>query len=200
MNANKTKIEPSYLNSINKKATNPRELSITDQMRLALLHNMLELEQSGRTLFFLTVTYRPYQNKIYGAVDVDQFFARLYVQHFLPELLKTRHYNRSKFRPLQPVTYAFIDEHKPDFVKSAFDPNLLELTSRLHHHAVLAVHPETLCSIQNLVGTNTMKTGFSSKVMTTDLKPCDAGAVGYASKKFGSYPDFLIFPDRVERK
>lgn len=185
-------IQP-FIQSINESVTNPRELSITDQMRNGLLQMMLEHQESGRFLFFLTVTYKPFQNKVYSPQDVDQFFTRFYMHHFLPELLQTKHYNRSKFRPFQPITFSFIDEHKPVATKSISNPNLLELSSRLHHHAVLAVHPDTLEQIQTLVGENTMRTGFSSKVMTTDLKPCDAGAVGYSSKMLHRYPDFLTF-------
>lgn len=199
MNTKPIKIEP-YLESINPSVTTSRELSWTDQCRYGILKNLMDLEQSGRSLYFLTVTYRPYQNKIYVPADVDHFFARFYVQNFLPELLGTKHYNRNRFRSLQPVTYAFLDEHKPEVIKSSTNPNLLEVTSRLHHHAVLAVHPETLDSIQKLIGTNTMQSGFSSKIMTTDLRPCDAGVAGYASKKFAQYPDFLLFPDRIKTK
>jgi hypothetical protein len=91
------------------------------------------------------------------------------------------------------VTLAFIDEHKPVAMKSRTNPDLLELSSKLHHHAVLAVHPDTLERLKTLVGENTMQTGFSSKVMTTDLRPCDASAVGYASKMLHRYPEYRIF-------
>ena len=198
MNTKSIQNSPPFIQSINPSATTLRVLSNTDQMRYGLLQNMLDHQESGRSLFFLTLTYKPFQNKIYSPEDVDQFFTRFYVHHFLPELLQTRHYNRSKFRPLQPNTYAFIDEHKPTTIKSRTNPDLIEISSKLHHHAVLAVHPDTLERIQSLAGENTMNTGFSSKIMTTDLKPCDAGAVGYSSKMLKKFPDFLIFPDKLK--
>lgn len=193
MNTNTIQNAPPFIQSINPSATSLRVLSNTDQMRYGLLQMMLNHQESGRSLFFMTITYKPFQNKIYSSQDVDQFFNRFYIHHFLPELLQTKHYNRSKFRPIQPITIAFIDEHKPVVTKSKTNPDLLELSSKLHHHAVLAVHPNTLERIQTLVGENTMQTGFSSKIMTTDLKPCDAGAVGYSSKMFHRYPEYLIF-------
>ena len=196
MNTKPIQNDPDYIKSINKSVTTTRELSTTDQMRFGLLQMMLKHQESGRSLFLLSITYKPYQNKIYSSQDVDQFFTRFYLRHFLPELIQTKHYNRSKFRRIQPITISFIDEHKPTVIKSRTNPDLLELSSKLHHHAVLAVHPETLERIQTLTGENTMQTGFSSKIMTTDLRPCDVGAVGYASKMFHRYPDFLIFPDK----
>ena len=193
MNTKPIQNNPDFIQSVNKSVTNSRELSTTDQMRYGLLQMMLEHQESGRSLFMLTTTYKPYQNKIYSYEDVNQFFTRFYLHHFLPELIQTKHYNRSKFRSIQPITISFIDEHKPIATKSRSNPDLLELSSKLHHHAVLAVHPDTLERIQTLVGENTMKIGFSSKIMTTDLRPCDVGAVGYASKMFHRYPDFLTF-------
>lgn len=193
MNTKPIQNDSPFIQSINQSATTPQELSSSDQKRYGLLQMMLKHQESGRSLFLLTLTYKPFQNKIYSSQDVDQFFTRFYLHHFLPELLQTKHYNRSKFRPIQPITISFIDEHKPTVTKSRSNPDLLELSSKLHHHAVLAVHPDTLERIQTLVGENTMQTGFSSKIMTTDLRPCDAGAVGYASKMFHRYPDFLTF-------
>ena len=193
MNTKSIQINPEFIRSINQSVTTPRELSTTDQMRYGLLQMMLEHQESGRSLFMISTTYKPYQNKIYSPQDVDQFFTRFYLHHFLPELIQTKHYNRSKFRSIQPITIAFIDEHKPTVIKSRTNPDLLELSSKLHHHAVLAIHPDTLERIHSMVGENTMKTGFSTKIMTTDLRSCDVGAVGYASKMFHRYPDFLTF-------
>jgi hypothetical protein len=193
MNTKPIQTNPEFIQSINQSATSPRELSSTDQMRYGFLQMMLDHQESGRSLFFLTLTYKPFQNKVYSSQDVDQFFSTFYRHHFLPELLQTRNYHRPKFRPIQPITVAFIDEHKPVATQSRTNPDLLELSSKLHHHAVLAVHPDTLERIQTLVGENTMQTGFSSKIMTTDLRPCDASAVGYASKMLHRYPEYRIF-------
>lgn len=198
MNTKPIHNSPAFVQSINPSATNPQELSGTDRMRYGFLQMMLNHQESGRSLFLLTLTYKPFQNKVYSSQDVDQFFTRFYLHHFLPELLQTKHYTYNKHRPFQPITVAFIDEHKPTVTKSRSNPDLIEISSKLHHHAVLAVHPKTLDRIQKLVGENTMQTGFSSKIMTTDLKPCDAGAVGYASKMMKKFPDFLIFPNKLK--
>ena len=152
MNSQPIQNDPIFIQSINQSVTSPRELSSSDQMRYGLLQMMLNHQESGRSLFLLSITYKPFQNKIYSPQDVDQFFTRFYLHHFLPKVLQTKHYNRSKFRPIQPVTIAFIDEHKPTVNKSRSNPDLLELSSKLHHHAVLAVHPDTLERIQTLIG------------------------------------------------
>lgn len=178
--------------------------SISNQYRLGLTE-MIHLKsiQEDRTLFHLTLTYKPYQDRIYQESDVNKFFIKFYTQYLLPHLLGTRRIQNK--RELQPICLAFIDEHemKPVKVSRLIDTGELrdchEFPARLHHHAILAVHPSNVEVMQNLVGTNTLNSGeFSHKVMTSDLKECDAKRLLYASKMMKRYPDFLSFPDRMK--
>jgi len=75
---------------------------------------------------------------------------------------------------------------------------MFEFPIRLHHHAILAVHPDNVDQLRHLVGTNTL-TRFGHKIMTSDLKECDAIRTLYASKMYWKYPDFLSFPDKMYR-
>lgn len=168
-------------------------LSRSDLNRLALTEMMyLKSLQENRTLFHVSLTYKPFEDRIYRESDVNQFFTRFYLQHLLPYLLHTRRIQ--KHRDLQPICLAFVDEHEmtPVFVNDA-----VLFPERLHHHAILAVHADHVELMQDLVGTNTLNTGFSHKIMTSDVKECDAKRLLYASKMLQKYPDFLSFPDRM---
>lgn len=156
------------------------------------------LEQyPDRTMFHLVLTYKPYQDIVYGELDVNKFFTKFYLRYFLPSLMKTRNYHHQSKRAIQPICLAFVDEHEHERV---YDFNMRsEYSARLHHHAILAVHHEHLDRINDLVGTNTL-VNYSHKVMTSYLRECESNTLFYASKMLKQYPDFLSFPDRLNTK
>lgn len=162
----------------------------TAMMKIAIAEQMLELEKNEqRTLFHLTVTYKSYGDRTYGEDDVNQFFRGFYMNGFLKFLFGK---NFHEYRSTQPITYAFVDEHKITR-KSSDDAFPL----KLHHHAILAAHPDTVEKIETLVGTNTLAGNrFTHKVRTTHLRQCDAQTVLYAAKKLNKYPDYQSFPDK----
>ena len=173
----------------------------------ALAMKMYEMEQGGRSLFHLTVTYKPYGDRVYSERDVNTFFINFYTKKLLPYVMGTKNYHTNVKKAIQPICYCFIDEHENTPTKKLV-PNYATLTleyeynfaERLHHHAILAVSPETLQTVQKLVGVNTfVNDNFSKKIMSSDLKQCDAGRILYASKMLYKYPDFLSFPDSLVR-
>jgi hypothetical protein len=112
--------------------------------------------------------------------------------------MNTRNYHHESKRLIQPICFAFIDEHEHEPV---YDFNMRsEYSARLHHHAILAVHHEHLDRMNQLIGTNTLVGNYSYKVMTSYITPCDSGVLKYASKMLKQYPDFLSFPDRFNTK
>ena len=179
-----------------------QSLSKTERNRFALVTHLNQLQD--RHLYHLTLSYKPYADRDYKEQDVNQFFIRFYLRHFLPFVTGSKHFNRSCFRQFQPLCYAFVDGHAHEPVRyvsqngSANEFNQTYLyPARLHHHAILAVHPSTIDTLQTMLGDNTFATGsFSNKVMTSNLVACDASRLFYASKRLEQYPDFLAFPDR----
>lgn len=167
---------------------------------LALTRDMEARESSGRILYHLSLTYKPFEDNIYDERQVNNFFTSFYLKYFLPHLFESNNYDRRNRRPFQPVCYAFIDEHshkpKIDWKLHAYG----ELTAhgqfaeRLHHHAILAIHPDTNARVAPLIGENTLATGmFSQKIMTSYLRPCEPMCLLYASKMLHKYPDYLMF-------
>lgn len=179
-------------------------LSTTDQKRLALTEWISDYQSDGRTLFHMSVTYQTQAGRAHSEEQVNKYFTTLYVHDLLPYLLNTHSYNRESHRPKQPICLAFIDENKTKLLSprpsktTALEPaKTSTFHTSLHHHAILAVHPETLDRMQKLVGLNTLASvSCSSSLMTSDLKPCEPKCLLYASKDFSKYPDFLSFPDR----
>ncbi len=186
---------------INYLSTSSSLLSKTDQHRIALTEMMhLKSTQDDLTLFHLTLTYKPYQDRIYREQDVNKFFLKFYLQHFLPYLLNTRRIQQK--RKLQPICLAFVDGNWMPGNNVRLCPITNERLSysspaQLHHHAILAVHHENVGLMRDLIGTNTLADNkFSYKVCNSDLRECDAMCLLYSSKMLKKYPDFMSFPDR----
>ena len=176
--------------------------------RIGLTEQMHQLQSENRVLFHMTLTYRPYKDRIYRESDIETFFTNFHVRELLPHLLNTRNIHTVSKKRIQPVCLAFLDEHEMNPVPTAtripltgVQDNLStkwEFPVRLHHHAILAVHPENVERFRTLVGTNTLRP-FSKKIMTSDLKECDPGRLLYASKMYKKYPEYLCFPDKYHR-
>ena len=181
-------------------------LSTTDQYRLSLTEMMYQYQLQDRTLYHLTVTYKPYVDRDYVESDVANFFKWFYLRDLLPILMSTSNFHRPKYRHIQPITLVFTDEHESKSVDvSKYDPDsnqfkIKEFAARLHHHVILAVHSDHVEQMNELIGTNTLaRFKLSYQVMTTHIRSCDAMCLLYASKLLRKYPDFLSFPDRVTK-
>lgn len=173
--------------------------------RLALTNYFYEHQLQDRYLFHMTITYTPYQDQIYLEQDVNKFFINFYVKELLPCLLKTSNIHTNAKKQVQPICYAFLDEHEMKPVvrstRTSFknEPiSVIEFPIRLHHHAILAMHHDNVNELRYLLGTNTL-TRFGHKIMTSDLKECESTRVLYASKMYWKYPNYLMFPDKFHR-
>lgn len=181
----------------------------TFQERLGFADYMKNQELSGRVLYHLTLTYKRNGQWDYGVRDVNKFFTNFYLKKLLRDIVGTSYFNRDRYRHLQPICYAFIDEHemKPVFNKKIeyvdgrlSDASVTHFPVRLHHHAILAAHPDTVDRLDCLTGENTLWK-YSKIIMTSYLTRCHAGTILYSSKKLDQYrDDYLCFPDRAQRQ
>jgi hypothetical protein len=196
-------INQDWIKYCSKSATSINDLSPTDKRRIALTQLMHQQHLSGRQLFHMTLTYKPFNSVKYDPNVVNKFFINFYVKSFLPFLLQTRNIHTIHKKSIQPICLAFIDEHE---MKPTRTDTGTEFPLRLHHHAIVAVHPDTMHRFTQLVGTNTLQnmartniSRFNYKLMTTDIRVCEAQRLLYASKKYNEYPDFLQFPNTFQR-
>ena len=161
--------------------------------RLALTNMFQNFYQNDRILFHMTVTYKTYKETPYTPKNTNDFFINFYLKCFIPKLLGTRGIHKK--RELQPICFSFLDDHE-----SRPKETLTRITysDRLHHHAILAVHPNTLSRMNAMIGDNKipLRSRWASKVMTTHIRECEAMTTLYATKKLKKYPEFLSFPDR----
>jgi hypothetical protein len=196
------RIKQVWFSYISKHATSLKHLNQSNQERIGLAKMMDDYYSSGRYLYHMTLTYKPYKNYSYSPDIVNKFFINFYVKSFLPYLLQTRSIHTNYKKSVQPICLAFLDEHAQqsyDTVMGTTPP------IALHHHAILAVHPDTMNRFVQLVGTNTLqqatKGKFTHKIMTTDIRECEAQRLLYASKCYRNYPsEYLAFPDGFQRK
>jgi hypothetical protein len=196
-------IKSEWLYYLSKTATNINDLNPNDQYRINLTQMMHYQQLSGRQLFHMTLTYKPFQNYTYKPELVNKFFINFYVKSFLPVLLQTRNIHTTYKKSIQPICLSFIDEHEMTPVSTDTGT---EFPLRLHHHAIIAVHPDTMKRFTPLVGTNTLQnmskineSRYNYKVMTSDIRECDAQRLLYASKCYIKYPDYLQFPNTFQR-
>ena len=187
-----------WIQYLSKSATSIKDLSSSQLMRLHLAKYINDIKhQSKRHLFHLTLTYKPYADYSYSPKNTNDFFIHFYTKYLLPFLLNTKNFQRSKYRELQPICFAFLDEHESRVSAQTYLQTSC-FSERLHHHAILAIHADTLDKMQTLVGENTLASNkFSTKVMSSHVRECDAMCLLYASKMYAKYPDFLSFPDRL---
>jgi hypothetical protein len=186
-----------------------KDLSTSEQHRIALAKYMHELQlRESRILFHMTTTYKTSKDSPLTEKTLNKIFEHFYKRKLLPYILNTKHIHYACHKAKQPIVYAFIDEHECNAVKtsaiqqpSLYTPDAYDFPLRLHHHTILAVHPDTLERINTIVGLNTLaKNYFSPMIMTSDFKECDAVRLMYASKLYKDYPDYLIFPDTLKRQ
>jgi hypothetical protein len=191
--------ETDWIQYLSKSATSIKDLSSSQQMRFHLASYINDFKnQSNRHLFHLTLTYKPFEDYSYSPKNTNDFFIHFYTKHFLPFLLNTKNVQRSKYREFQPICLAFLDEHESR-VSSQTYLQSNRFSARLHHHAILAIHADTYDKMQSLIGENTLASNkFSTKVMSSHVRECDAMCLLYASKMYAKYPDFLSFPDRLQ--
>lgn len=177
--------------------TDPLLYTLAEKKQLSLAEYFYKLELAGRTLYHMSITYKPYADRVYTEKDVNTFFKSFYIKKFLPYLMGTKNYHTNRMKSLQPITFCFLDEHQRQAVKIYND---YHFPIRLHHHSILAVDDYSRDKIESLVGVDTLSNGyFTHKIMTSDIKQCDALRVVYASKMLWKYPDFMMFPDSFQR-
>jgi hypothetical protein len=174
-------------------APDQSQLSIDHRTRLEFTKMFHKYEFYGASIFHLTVTYKSYKGYEYSTKNTNDFFVNFYLKDFLPYLFRTKNIHKS--RNVQPICYAFLDEHESVPKKMTKDHMF---PVRLHHHAILCAQTCVGLQMGRMLGTNMM--GFtknSSKVMTVHLRKCDPMVALYATKRLRKYPEYLVFPDRL---
>ena len=110
-------------------------------------------------------------------------------------------------KSIQPICYCFLDEHETQAVRTykvaiptCAEDYVINFATPLHHHSILALDPITVDRMELLEGENTLNNGaFSHKIMTSDIRKCDAQTVLYASKMLKKYNEYMTFPDSLRR-
>ena len=185
---------------LSRSASTPLELSKLDQIRLSLSDMFQNYQDEYRILYHMTVTYLQPDAYNHTHAGINRFFVNMYLKKLLPHLFESRHFNRQSFRHLQPIAYVFADEHESLPVLQSESIRLLPKSSafaaRLHHHAIVAIHPDTQERFETLLGENTLRK-FSPKIKTSYINEAEPMRVLYATKMLWKYEDYLTFPDRL---
>jgi hypothetical protein len=181
----------------------------SEKIELALLLHKLRKEK--RKLFHLVITYKKYDRE-YSEKEVNTFYKNIFLHAILPKVTSTRRRTSNRQKMLQPICFACIDEHKKKHKEIEYSTAIERLKSHisnseedefpLHHHSIIAIHPEQIESFNELIGTNTL-IGIhpdTSIIKTSYIIACEPMRILYASKKLRKYPNYMLFPDSNKRR
>ncbi|MGQ0598081.1 hypothetical protein [Aquabacterium sp.] len=166
---------------------------------LSIKDKFNEHQGNGYKLYEMSLTYKPFTNNRSHSIDeIRKIFIQFYLHNFLGDhIFKNRHWMR-KSDSLQPHLYCFVEEHES--IRKALDKTsgIYRFPERLHHHAVMAAHPETVQAIDLLIGEGTLL-DFHSSIMTSSLTEADSDWALYATKNYSRHEeDWMIFGPRAE--
>ena len=157
---------------------------------IAWMDRHLTLIDAGYIAYALTVTYLPNMKSAKGHTTsaIQTRFKKLYFHNFI------RHYifdGCSKwakhFNAYQPYIDIFEEAHEHGAIhRPHLDEQVwkeYQFSNRLHHHAIMYVHPMHVEKMDKLIGENTLKQFNEDAVMTSCIKRVrDIGWTGYSLK------------------
>lgn len=171
------------------------QLSQNELLRLAWTDYMQDRVNEGRILFHMVVTYKTFAGEDHTEKKANRNFAEFYTKAFLPKLMGTKNYNRPKHRAVQPICLAFLEDHEPKAIEGmdSFGNYDCRFVDRLHHHAILAVHPNNVAVMRQLKKNDFIKSSACNSVMTLFIIECESQRLLYASKSMAKHSDYLTF-------
>lgn len=186
----------------NESEPNYENLTLVDKQRLGFAEMLDQIESKGRVLYHLTLTYIPtkYQYKDWTVDQINEFFREFYVKYFLRKILQTSHISNKRQKERQPIVFCFVDESA--FNKSSVgNANTTNQSTsylsgdRLHHHAIVCAHPDTIDRLDELTGENTFKdSAFGKRIQSSSLRRCESDCILYANKNIHRIQDYQIYP------
>jgi len=113
-------------------------------------------EQHDYKFFHLTVIYKRIDGKNAYLEACNQYFTSFYLKSFVPAILGTTHFNKDQYRPYQPITVAFTEKHqeKARKLRKQYGHKEYDLPNFYHHHAFVAIHPDTYNKAIEIAGLN----------------------------------------------
>jgi hypothetical protein len=172
----------------------------------ALTEYFTTLRQKQFALYFLTLTYKQAADIPLTLPSVSKTFDRAYIE-LLRRYIHPSNFARPKYRPLQPIVFAFPDYSKTKFKHATWTSSGIV---GLHHHAIAAACPEVAMRLDPACFANSL-TSLSSFILTSDLRRIGAThndikavvdyATSYAFKKLPKANEdyrLLVYP-HVER-
>lgn len=176
-----------------------------DRMIYELQNDFDKRRRAGYSLYHLTCTYIEPSSHPLTPRLINGLFKNFYLRYFLKQVVGSN-FIRGHLRIIQPITYCFVEEHEMMRSKHAYGPKANEwhpeheeklFPARLHHHAVIAAHPETVDRFNEFLGKNTFdpNNNYCKAFMTTCLvfTPVGKSIVVYATKKRKYLDEYQAF-------
>ena len=163
---------------------NTREKYINRELK-AYIESIYAEYLKGMKLYAFTVTYTPNDEAHSFDKTIKNRFKKFYLHEFLTKI----HFNNNewtkKFNKLQPAVVLFVEDHESKAVtmEDEYGITRTSFPERLHHHGIMAVHPDFVSRLEPYIGVNTLN-HLCKGIMTTDFKPCNIEWMLYAGKHF----------------
>jgi hypothetical protein len=150
---------------------------LNDALAKTLADPFRTLEPCGYHLYLVTLTYKQSQTGFLTIPKATDRLKQFYRTVLLPLLVHRRSYHKSKYRHLHPILYAFPDVPGSKRSDGEDDPAYSRSRAGVHHHAIMAVHPDIVEKADELRGRDTlcippfMDYRKSSLIQTSDCQP-----------------------------
>ena len=108
--------------------------------RGALVDDVRKIKTNGREVIHLTVNWNQIRHNNKPEL-MNRLFGTWYVSRFLPWLMDTRYFTKSKISYYQPITEVYLENH--------YQGNKVAL---FHHHAIVMCHKNTMTKMNEALG------------------------------------------------
>jgi hypothetical protein len=150
-----------------------------------------DLQTSGYVLYAVTLTYHDWKTHTPNAENIAEYFKEVYWHNILPRhIFEDTHWHTNPAKKaIQPYVYAFIDEHESAVTKVKYrrKTSPFEFSTRLHHHAIFAVHPSQVKKMDELTCENAIKKKLEGFYALNELK------------KSGKLDDLLVQKEKTKK-
>ena len=178
-------------------------LAIKENLKPEVIETMyryLVFFSHGYVEYDITVTFLPHLKCTTGhkPTNIRKQMIRLYLNELMRKHMFEGDSRWAKnYHNYQPFSEFYMEEHTHGAIyRPHLDENIIkeyQYADRKHYHGMMAVHPELVNKMDELLGENTLNQ-FGEGVMTSMVRRVDnIGWVGYMMKEHQKYTDTNLF-------
>jgi len=181
-----------YRNLDNTKGIGMYRNSESYRQRGAIVEEIREIKTGGREVIHLTVNWNQIQYNNNPEL-MCRIFGNWYVCRFLPWLMNTRYFTKSKIAYFQPITKVYLENH--------YQSNKVAM---FHHHAIVLCHKTTMSKMNEVLGKvierkHKHQLTAYEQIQSVELDLRNPEIALYDTKQYEKWKDYSMnFPKKIE--